>query len=182
MSDKSVEDRRVQKTKMALWSALLDLIKEEEWADINVRGICEEADVARSTFYLHFQNKLELLDYGFASGEAHLSDTLKSMDSEHSLEALLSWLVDHLYSEHVQFQQFKGFANPAIFDRFKKSIANLLREQLLRQYPNMTNHQCLFIAGGIFAILEDWLFNNAEIAKNAMVADLLHDIEAFLDN
>ncbi|MCR9142847.1 MAG: TetR/AcrR family transcriptional regulator [bacterium] len=56
------KDRRWQRTRNALHEALMELIEEErDYDQIHVREICERADVARPTFYLHFKDKHELL-------------------------------------------------------------------------------------------------------------------------
>ncbi|MDL2237384.1 TetR/AcrR family transcriptional regulator [Christensenellaceae bacterium OttesenSCG-928-K19] len=49
-------DRRVRKTKKALWDALNTLLAEKNINDISVREITELADVSRSAFYLHYQD------------------------------------------------------------------------------------------------------------------------------
>ena len=62
MTDKTKLDRRIVKTRTALRGALLELLQYNSWNIINVRMICGEANIARSSFYLHFENKLALLD------------------------------------------------------------------------------------------------------------------------
>lgn len=54
-------DRRTRKTRGQLRSALLALLKEKRYEDISVQDIIERADVARSTFYVHFVDKDDLL-------------------------------------------------------------------------------------------------------------------------
>jgi len=54
-------DRRIQRTRAALRSALLELLPERDWEALTVQDVCERANIGRSTFYLHFRNKEELL-------------------------------------------------------------------------------------------------------------------------
>jgi AcrR family transcriptional regulator len=58
-------DRRVQRTRLLLHKGLMSLILEKKYESITVQDILDRADVGRSTFYLHFQNKDELLFSGF---------------------------------------------------------------------------------------------------------------------
>lgn len=58
-------DRRVRRTHRRLKEALLDLMKEKGYARVTVRELTERADVARSTFYAHFDSKDDLLFDGF---------------------------------------------------------------------------------------------------------------------
>src|SRR5262245_16300234 len=59
--DQEKQDRRTRKTRQQLRSALLVLLKEKRYEDISVQDIIERADVARSTFYVHYVDKDALL-------------------------------------------------------------------------------------------------------------------------
>ena len=54
-------DRRIQRTRQALRTALLDLINEKGYDSISVEEITERANVGRATFYLHYKDKEDLL-------------------------------------------------------------------------------------------------------------------------
>lgn len=54
-------DRRVVRTRRALQEALLDLILEKRYDEITVEELTDWADVGRTTFYLHYQDKDALL-------------------------------------------------------------------------------------------------------------------------
>ena len=60
-----IADRRVQRTQKLLHQALMSLILEKKYETITVQEILDRADVGRSTFYLHFRDKDELLVSGF---------------------------------------------------------------------------------------------------------------------
>ena len=65
MTDKkpeSVPDRRVRRTRSRLRAALHSLIQEKSYDSIVVKQILRRADVGRSTFYAHFNNKDHLLE------------------------------------------------------------------------------------------------------------------------
>lgn len=54
-------DRRVQKTRALLHEALLDLMIEKGYEAITVQDLIDRANVGRSTFYSHFEDKESLL-------------------------------------------------------------------------------------------------------------------------
>jgi AcrR family transcriptional regulator len=58
------EDRRIQKTRSLLHEALDSLIREKAYDSISVKEILDRANVGRSTFYMHFRDKDELLVSG----------------------------------------------------------------------------------------------------------------------
>lgn len=59
MSEKN--DRRSQRTRRALSDALVQFIQEKEYSSITVGDIAGRANVGRSTFYAHYQDKDALL-------------------------------------------------------------------------------------------------------------------------
>jgi AcrR family transcriptional regulator len=64
MQEKRIKDRRIQKTKSLLHEALGSLIREKPYDEIVVQEILDRANVGRSTFYMHFGDKDELLVSG----------------------------------------------------------------------------------------------------------------------
>lgn len=61
----SEPDRRTRRTRELLIHALLELIETRHYDQISVQDIVERADVGRSTFYAHYENKDALLMGGF---------------------------------------------------------------------------------------------------------------------
>lgn len=60
----SIKDRQVQKTRSLLRQALLSLLAEKPYDSIVVKEILDRANVGRSTFYMHFRDKDDLLVSG----------------------------------------------------------------------------------------------------------------------
>lgn len=54
-------DRRVARTRRALRQALFQLIQEKGYDAISVEEIARRADLGRTTFYLHYRDKEDLL-------------------------------------------------------------------------------------------------------------------------
>jgi len=59
---KKGSDRRTQRTRRRLSSALVELVKEKRFDDITVQNVIERADVGRATFYSHFRDKEDLFE------------------------------------------------------------------------------------------------------------------------
>ena len=57
-----VIDRRVTRSRTALFDALLSLMLEEDYQSISIEDILTRADIGRSTFYAHFISKDDLLE------------------------------------------------------------------------------------------------------------------------
>src|SRR5258708_39605550 len=69
-----VPDRRVARTHQLLRDALHSLIREKDYDSIVVKEILDRANVGRSTFYTHFNDKDALLVSG-------IYDMLRSVQS-----------------------------------------------------------------------------------------------------
>lgn len=62
MTEKNT-DLRIIKTRTALSNALMELLNKKSFDEIKVVDICEMAQVHRTTFYKHFEDKYHLLNY-----------------------------------------------------------------------------------------------------------------------
>jgi AcrR family transcriptional regulator len=54
-------DRRIQRTRQQLRQALLSLMLERGYDSLSVQDITDRANLGRATFYLHYQDKDDLL-------------------------------------------------------------------------------------------------------------------------
>ncbi|MCI2921654.1 TetR/AcrR family transcriptional regulator [Staphylococcus hominis] len=57
------QDLRVQRTKKALITTFSDLLETKSFENITIQDLCEKANVRRSTFYRHFNDKYDLLNH-----------------------------------------------------------------------------------------------------------------------
>ena len=73
-------DRRVQRTRQLLLDALLALILEKGYAAITVQDILDRANLGRSTFYVHYRDKDDLLVSEFE----HFKGMFEDYDAQQS--------------------------------------------------------------------------------------------------
>jgi AcrR family transcriptional regulator len=74
-------DRRIDRSRRTLRAALVDLIKEKDYDDIQILDITERADTAKVTFYRHFKNKDELLMDVITVGWQQLEPLMQNIKS-----------------------------------------------------------------------------------------------------
>ena len=55
-------DLRVIKTKQSIKGAFMDLVLEKGFEHVSVKDICNKAMINRNTFYLHYLDKIDLLE------------------------------------------------------------------------------------------------------------------------
>lgn len=154
MSDTVPVDRRARRSRRVLAEALWQLIQETDWAEISVQLICDRADVARSTFYAHFQTKQDLLDEVFATGEAQLAEQAQGG----GLDATLLWLVEHLATGAAFHRRLQGSsAGHAIMTRFRRQMRDRFAAALNAEGRKVSPLDLDFLTGGVFAVLESWM-------------------------
>ena len=137
-------DRRVQKTRKLLQDALIALVAEKGYEAVTIQELLEKANVGRSTFYAHFQDKeqllhsiLEHLDELFNQHKTQVLDAVKnvttdSMERIYDLSPTLS-LFEFVSQHHRFFQSMltnRGygiFAKP-IYDYVFAHVHGLFTE------------------------------------------------------
>ena len=134
------EDRRIQRTRALLLSALLDLIVEKGYEEISVQDIVDCANVGRSTFYKHFLDKRELLLTGVERLQHLLTEQRATRDTSATSNATLLGFSLLLF-QHVQgnLQFCRALLGPhggAIVEpRFRLILAELVGEDLAAGVP-----------------------------------------------
>ena len=82
-------DRRVEKTRSALFGAFAGLVQKHRYEDIGVADILERANVSRSAFYEHFSGKEGLLAGSIAGPFTVLADSIWADDNTSRLIRIL---------------------------------------------------------------------------------------------
>ena len=77
-------DRRVARTRQSLRDALFELILEKGYAAVMVEDITDRANLGRTTFYLHYRNKEDLLLESVREQLDELIDRLSQLKVEGS--------------------------------------------------------------------------------------------------
>ncbi len=61
MNEHQLLDRRIQRTRQLLQEALFHLIIDRPYDSVTIQDITEQANLGRTTFYLHYRDKEDLL-------------------------------------------------------------------------------------------------------------------------
>jgi AcrR family transcriptional regulator len=172
-------DRRIQRTQQLLRDALMELIVEKGYEAISVQDITDRANVARTTFYLHYTDKEELL---FTSMMEIYDDLVANLESQTSESGLLP---DGTPAEVVVFRHV--LENPdfhrvmlvkpgvAIFiNRIRHYLADVFERHIDSCFfDNNIPHESVKIfaqcqAGALMAMVCWWLENNLQPSPEEM--------------
>ena len=98
MVGKRIGDRRVQKTRNLLRIALASLVQEMDYDAISVKQILDRANVGRSTFYMHYRDKDELLVSGMLDllREVQVPPTASKLDRHGEIIAFSLPVFEHV--------------------------------------------------------------------------------------
>lgn len=125
------EDRRTRRTRQLLRDALLSLLKRKRYRDISAQDIIERADVARSTFYVHYADKDDLLvgKWGvFASNLGHHAELMANENEEDYQYSFMA----RVWFQHIQAQDpvLKIIARDSAMDLAMKTLHGILRRDI----------------------------------------------------
>ena len=135
-------DRRTRKTRGQLRSALLALLKEKRYEDISVQDIIERADVARSTFYVHYVDKDDLLTGSQGVFAEHLGQQVMAHAGGNGSTAFSA----RLWFQHVQAQEaiLKLIAKDSAMGLAMQTLRNIIRRNVqagLQSHSGQANEQ-----------------------------------------
>ena len=100
-------DRRTERTRTALIAAFVDLMLTRGYTELSVEDIAESANVGRSTFYLHFRNKDDILQQSLTRPSRGLA---LIVGQNVAVERVVS-LLEHFHSQRKLNRVF--FVQPA---------------------------------------------------------------------
>jgi AcrR family transcriptional regulator len=155
----SAKDRRILRTLAALRAAMIALMVEKDWEDISVQDLCDRANVGRSTFYTHFDDKDQLLMAGFE----HMRRELRAARTATSPSDRLGWaraFIDHADEQRALFRALLGRRSG---HHVQKRFRRLLVESI-RQDTGVAEPVVHYIAGAFFELLTWWVEARSDLA------------------
>ena len=148
-------DPRVRRSREALHRALVALILERGWDRVSVEAVCERAKVGRSTFYVHFADKEDLL----IGGLEHVRDDLRAQRRATPF-GFVRGLVAHADESRRMFRAVIGKRSGlAVQRRFREIVGELMTEDLRAQRvaEREVTVTSRFLAGALVELLLGWL-------------------------
>ena len=100
---KNPEDRRARRTRRLLKESLLELMEQKHFSEISVRDVTDNADMNRTTFYLHYTDTTQLLQSmeedllaeAQVLVDAHIQETVADGTLRPVFEPILDFVVEH---------------------------------------------------------------------------------------
>jgi len=161
-----MSDRRIKYTKMVLKESLLKLMEVKPIGKIQIKEICDLADVNRGTFYTHYNDQFDLLRQvqdEFAAEVKGLQDKrlTKSMSTLEMITELLNYFAAQLPMCKILFDTNGG--NELISKLMNNAYDSFLdgwRQKNKDQSDRQLEMLYVFISNGAAAIIRNWVAND----------------------
>ena len=154
-------DRRILKTKKAIYEALVELMQKKKLNSITVTELAAQADINRKTFYTYYSTVNDVLDEGI-----------------NELITSLKFLNTIMSDADIARDLFASDNGSLLFNRLQKALQETLLKELVdkdikmnvpaEQYPLISN----FVAGGMISAYYEWITNPDGITLDEMARTL----------
>lgn len=162
-------------TKMALANSLKQLMQEKNFQKISIDSICSECNMNRKSFYYHFKDKYDLLNWIF---DTEFNDYTIRSSSLETWELMLS-LCYYLYENRKFYRKalaidgqnsFNSHLYDILYDRFYKELETLFNED---DYDSSLDEiQAQFITDGVMCALKRWILTHNDMTADDFIEKL----------
>ena len=180
------ESRRITMTKNLLKESLLEILKSKPLHKITIKEICENADVNRSTFYLHYADQFALCDEIENDSVEKINTCLAKVSMKNNrVEGLTEFLAYMKSSGEL----FKILMRPDFNNSFRVRFTEVAIKRLaeLDYHDNVSDEDkeyiFRFMFMGVLGMLEKWVkddFDKSPEEIAAFILSLLPSISAAL--
>ena len=175
-----MEDLRVVKTKRLIKGAFIDLVEEKGFDNVTVKDICAKALINRNTFYLHYYDKVDLLNKIASEVFSEQENTINFMSNDfknQDKETLRLGLLQVLKVLHKEIEFYRvilldsnmsGYIDRFALDLKKRYISHLNVDSRINVI------ELDYIFHGIVGVIKNWIIKDYSSIDN--LADRLSDI------
>jgi AcrR family transcriptional regulator len=161
----STPDRRVRRTRKAIQDALISLMTEKGYEAVTVQDIIDRADVGRSTFYMHYTDKDDLLRDNFAVLRSLVEQPvpLEAANRRRLLRFSLP-LFRHIHAERRLARALFGRPGGGpVVRQVEEVLTDIVRTELAELFatdpPSRAPEDAVvrYVVGAYLALLDWWL-------------------------
>ena len=179
-------DRRITRTRQVIYETFISLILEKEFSQIAIKDITNQANISRSTFYSHYQDKYDLLDKIIQEKLSELSQLLKESKSNYmkyqsDMEVPDPYFVT--FFEHLAINKnfYHTMFTKMDSSEFHTKMFEVIRESFYNRVSSMEKEKKLLVpldilldysSSSIIGITKVWIENNMIYAPHYMALQL----------
>jgi len=183
-NEKIVTSQRRDRTNDHLKSALIKLIKEKGYHSVSVKEIVDYAAYNRSTFYVHYQDKIELAEELLTSMlhglEASVGEPYVPGQKVYTekLNAPSFNIVTYIY-EHRDFFELIKYDDtlPGLHTEFPQTILKIYKEQFIfdtiNNIPVNMDYFKRYTAYGFYGLILNWIKNDFKESQEEFIQEVI---------
>ncbi|MNH83921.1 DNA-binding transcriptional repressor FabR [compost metagenome] len=183
------DDPRVIKTRQQLVQAFNELVGEKRnFYSISVHDIAAQAAVNRTTFYAHFQDKYDFLEYWktekfqiFVNGRLPDDASLNTDNLRILIQTIFDFLLQARQYSTPGDKQFEAIFENAIHKELHRLLLKWLHEANMQGYSrDKVETKALVVSWGVFGPALQWSRNPQNRSVEWMVEEIIDVIWADL--
>ena len=161
-------DRRILKTKKAIYEALVELMQKKKLNSITVTELAAAANINRKTFYTYYSTVNDVLDEVINELISSLKDLMYAMSEDYNMlspQTLFAFLNTIMSDVDIVRALFTSDNGNMLFNKLQKALQETLLKELIdndikmnippEQYPLISS----FVAGGMIYVYYEWITN-----------------------
>lgn len=178
-----MRDLRTKKTYTLLKNALYELLSKNSFDNIKVNDICNTAMVHRTTFYSHFSDKYDLLNYCIKDIENDIREKIDIRTCNNIQEfykKLIMNLLDYIEEKKDLFKNMlKNNYDTDIVSIFKSTCTSFILEMLQKEESSGLNHDmpleliAKFYSGAVVYSISWWIESKNNLSKEVLCDNLM---------
>ena len=177
-------DRRVQRTRDLLKRALMNLVREKGYDAVTIQDITDRANLGRTTFYLHYQSKEELLldHYTDFTSAIQLEKLTRDQLLDDAPQPQMVTYLEQLNDERMIYLAFTEARDSKIIMRgIRQQMTDVFTESLREAFPETEPSMPLpllaqYIGGAQLALINWWTSNRTSYTAEE-IAGMLHRLQ-----
>ena len=172
---KNPEDRRARRTRRLLKESLLELMEQKHFSEISVRDVTDNADMNRTTFYLHYTDTTQLLQSmeedllaeAQVLVDAHIQETVADGTLRPVFEPILDFVVEHREVCTILFEnnEVSQFAEQLIH----RNGTEVIRAWFQSMDDQQLSYLLRFITYGLIGLIREWFQKNMDLPKEELL-------------
>ena len=169
---KSRKQSQIDKTRRWISEALMQLIEEMDYDQINVSLICKRAGVGRQTFYRHFHSKNDIVRYELDHISDELVVSLLKIEPQPVSDRDIHLLSARTWLRHAYLHPLVESPDllPLFVDLVMK-VRGTLEKQFDIPAP-IESYKTSFRYGGITAVFIKWITSGAKESPEKLASIL----------
>ena len=166
----TAQDRRITKTRKAIYAAFLQLLNQKNFETITVQEIIDLADVGRSTFYSHYESKELLLDELCRYLFHHLFERVGNL----TIEEYLTHIFSHFKKNQDHVTSLLFSKNDYFLRQLQKELEHhvypMVAKDLQVSYPSIpASYLKHFVVTNFIETLTWWLKKGKSYKEDQVV-------------